>query len=589
VTTSRFLIVPIWLIGGSGAGGGGEAGARLTMSRIFDRMYLMKIFERLPWGLSKSYSLYGLGRSISSAPSKIISGAFHFIWPKEVRRRYRTVIFAIFLLAFLSANLNYPNYWNKFADWVNPTIDAVKSDRLKEEYGMLKIPHFWDVPFSLGLGLQGGLHLIYQADLSQSDPADHKESMEGLRDVIERRVNLFGVREPQVLVQKRGSEYRLLVELAGFEDFNRAIELIGETPYLEFKEERPADDQKRALREVFKETEGQPISDEQLLNICANVDPQLIFAIESSTGEDPCFQSIIPVPLTGKYLRSSSIQFDTNTNQPFVNLELDEVGAEIFASVTERNIGKPLAIYLDGILINWPRVNDKISGGRAQITGFTIEGAKLLARNLNAGALPVRITLISQQSIGASLGEESLNKSLRAGMVGVIAVILFMVLLYKVSGILGVISLMIYISLLLAILKIIPVTLTLPGIAGIILSVGMAVDANILVFERLKEEFHSSRQGDGLSDGKSRGSGDFLLILNHAYARAWTSIRDGNVSTLITCLILFWFSTSFIKGFALTLGIGVALSMFSAMIITKYLMRLVGEGRLGKKTWIWVR
>ena len=239
-------------------------------------------------------------------------------------------------------------------------------------------------------------------------------------------------------------------------------------------------------------------------------------------------------------------------------------------------------------MISAPRVQQEISGGQAQITGFSIEGAKILARNLNAGALPVPISLISHQSIGASLGEESLQKSLKAGIVGLIAIVLFMLVLYKLSGVIGVIALAIYLVLLLAIFKIIPVTLTLPGIAGLILSLGMAVDANVLVFERLREEMLKSDSKDG-EPGKDGDGRNFLLILNRAYSRAWPSIRDGNVSTLLTCLILFWFSTSFIKGFALTLGIGILVSMFSVMIVTKYLMRFAGEGRFGKKIALWIR
>jgi len=529
-------------------------------------------------------------------PNKLVSGIRYFIWPRQSRKRYRSVVFAVLLLAFLSVNLDYPNYWNKVAEWANPKLDAIdmpesvrKLDKwyaLKSADDILNIPNFINIPFSRGLDLQGGLHLIYEADLSQVDPEDYGESMNGLRDVIERRVNLFGVREPQVLVQESGGNYRLVVELAGMSDFNKAIELIGQTPYLEFKEERPQDEQKRILRKFFAkvqvETEGgevTQISDEQLTRYCENINPDFIKVIQQSEGEDPCFKSTTP-QLTGKYLKDSRIEFDPNTNVPVVGLELDDTGAKIFEEVTGRNVGKRLAIYLDEILINFPTVQQQISGGSAQITGFDITGAKVLARNLNAGALPVPITLISEQFIGASLGEESLQRSLKAAVVGLIAVVLFMIILYKMSGILGVLALAIYLVLLLAIFKIIPITLTLPGIAGLILSIGMAVDANVLVFERLREEMAGDK------DGEPR---DFLFVLNRAYSRAWTSIRDGNMSTLITCLILFWFSTSFIKGFALTLGIGVAVSMFSAMIVTRYLMRLVGEGRLGRKINIWVR
>ncbi|MFY9457767.1 MAG: protein translocase subunit SecD [Candidatus Spechtbacterales bacterium] len=544
---------------------------------------------------------------LTSIPGKIIGGIRYFIWPRQARRRYRTAIFAVFLFSFLAFNFDYPKLWNSFADWYNPKLDGIdlpESVRRLDKWYILKkaddvfnVPHFADIPFSRGLDLEGGIHLIYEADLSQVESGNHEEAMGGLRDVIERRVNLFGVREPNVLVEKGGHGYRLVVELAGITDFNKAIELIGQTPYLEFKEERAPDDQKRILRKFFKkssikvETESgaeinveNQITDEQLGGYCATARPDLIAVVEQSEGEDPCFKSVAP-PLTGKYLTSASLQFDPNTNQPVVSLGLDDTGAKIFEDVTGRNVGEPIAIYLDGVLINWPRVQEKISGGRAQITGFDIEGAKVLSRNLNAGALPVPITLISQQSIGASLGEESLDRSLRAGVIGIVAIIIFMILLYKLSGFLGVVALLIYLVFLLAIFKLLSVTLTLPGIAGLILSIGMAVDANILVFERLREELG----GKGKGELRNVDSQEFLLALNRAFSRAWLAIRDGNVTTILTCIILFWFSTSFIKGFALTLGIGVAASMFSAMIVTRYLMRFVGEGRLGRKTWLWVR
>ena len=577
----------------------------LTSTPLLAILYLMKRFLGLTATFSRfldsggQFLIRSLSKGLFFAPSKLFAGIRYFVWPRQSRRRYRTAIFAVFLFAFFAANLDSPKYWDSFADWANPKLDAIdlpegvrRLDKwyiLKTADDILNIPHFLNIPFSKGLDLKGGIHLIYQADLSQVQTGDYGEAMEGLRDVIERRVNLFGVREPQVFVQKAGDDYRLVVELAGITDFNRAIKLIGQTPYLEFKEERPREDQKRILREFFAKQNTQvdaQITDEQLAGYCTSIDPDFIRVVQQSGAEDPCFQSTSP-PLTGKYLKNSTIQFDYTTNVPIVGLELDNAGSKIFEEVTGRNIGKPLAIYLDGILINFPTVQQQISGGSAQITGFDIEGAKLLTRNLNAGALPVPMTLISQTSIGASLGEESLQASLRAGVVGFIAVMIFMVLLYRVSGFLGVVALIIYLVSLLAIFKLIPVTLTLPGIAGLILSLGMAVDANILVFERLREEMLSA-SAKGVKD-KGRNEQDFLLILNRAYARAWPSIRDGNASTLITCVILFWFSTSFIKGFALTLGIGVVVSMFSAMIVTRYLMRLVGEGRWGKKIKIWIR
>lgn len=530
------------------------------------------------------------GGFLVAIPNRIILGLLHFVWPRQARRRYRTVLLAVFLLTILAANFDYPKYWDKFANFTNTKLDTIdmpenmrKLDRwyiLKRADDILNIPRFPTVPFSLGLDLQGGLDLIYLADLSDVEPKNYEDAMQGLRDVIERRVNLFGVREPQVFTQKVAGDYRLVVELAGIRDFNKAIEIIGQTPFLEFRELRASEDQKRILKEFFADLEGgEEVKGEQLEKVCDNPNPQFLGLIAQAGKEDPCFMAIAPTALTGQYLKNASLKFDVNTNQPTVALALDETGASIFEEVTARNVSKPLAIYLDGILINWPRVQEKISGGNAQITGFNIEGAKTIARSLNAGALPVPIGLISQQSIGASLGEESIQESLRAGIIGLVAVAIFMITLYKLSGFLSVLALLIYLVLLLALFKIMAVTLTLPGIAGIILSLGMAVDANVLVSERLREEF---------SRNKGKG-GEFLYMINNAYERAWPSIRDGNFSTLLTCTILFWFSTSFIKGFALTLGLGITISMFSAMVITRYMMRLLGEGRLSRHPWLWNR
>jgi len=421
----------------------------------------------------------------------------------------RWIVLLIFVLAILAGSLDYPAIWDKGADFLNKNLS-------------LGIPHFYKLPFRLGLDLQGGTHLIYQADLSGIEEKERQDSMEGIRDVIERRVNLFGVTEPLVQINKVKDSYRLIVELPGVKDIRQAISMIGETPYLEFKEER---------------------SQEELENL--------------SEGEDP-FKS---TKLTGRYLKRARLEFDQNTYEPYVALEFNDEGAGLFADITKRNIGKRVAIYLDGTPISIPVVQEEISGGRAQISGdFTLDEAKKLVQRLNAGALPVPITLISQQSVGASLGEISLNKSLRAALIGLIAVALFMIFYYRLPGILAVVALVIYTIVILAIFKLIPVTLTLAGIAGFILSVGMAVDANVLIFERMKEERKA-----GKSWGGSIGDG---------FKRAWPSIRDGNISTLITAIILFYFGTSMIKGFALTLFIGVLTSMFTAIIVTRTFLKL---------------
>jgi len=287
--------------------------------------------------------------------------------------------------------------------------------------------------------------------------------------------------------------------------------------------------------------------------------------------QDPYF---IPTELTGRYLKGSQLQFDQQTYQSQVGLEFDSEGSKIFEDLTSKNVGKKIAIYLDGVGISAPTVQEAITGGKAQITGdFTSDEAKELVQRLNAGALPVPINLISQQTIGASLGKDSLDKSLNAGIYGFLAVLIFIIFYYRLPGLLASFSLLLYIAAVLAIFKLIPVTLTLAGIAGFILSIGMAVDANVLIFERLKEE---------LKSGKSLGGS-----IDEGFKRAWPAIRDGNISTIITCLILYIFATGLVKGFALTLGIGVLVSMFSAIVITKSFLIFFINGRLENWKSLW--
>jgi len=443
------------------------------------------------------------------------------------KKVYLITIF-ILILAFFLANLTYfLEYWNQSADWVGAR--GVSFPRLPEK------------PFKLGLDLQGGTHLIYEADLSNIAKEDYSSSMEGLRDVIERRVNLFGVREPMVQVQGE----RLVVELAGIKDPGEAIKMIGQTPYLEFREQKENYNEiLEKNREVIETQEGQI--------------------------EDP-FKATI---LTGKYLKRSELGFDQTTNRPLVHLEFNEEGAKIFEELTEKNVGKILAIYIDQIPISAPVVQEKISGGKAQITGqFTIEEAKDLVRNLNAGALPVPIKLISQQTVGPTLGKISLEESLKAGAFGFLAILVFMIIFYRIPGFLASFSLIIYVVLLLSLFKLIPVTLTLAGIAGFLLSMGMAVDANILIFSRFREE---------LKIGK-----DYLAALEEGFRRAWPAIRDGNLTTILVGLILFGFGTSFVQGFALTLVIGNLIGMFTAIVITNNFLKVFARTKFERIKWLW--
>ncbi len=400
-------------------------------------------------------------------------------------------------------------------------------------------------PYRLGLDLQGGTHLLYRADFREFRGESPNEAMAGLRDVIERRVNLFGVTEPLVQVERAGEEWRLIVELAGVKDIREAIRLIGATPFLEFREVRPPEETQAILEANEK---GERL------------------------GEDPYF---FPSGLTGRYLKRAELQFDATTNTPLVGVEFNAEGEKLFEEITTRNVGKPLGMFLDGAPLSAPTVREAISGGKAQITGqFTVEQARDLVRRLNSGALPVPIELVSQQSVEASLGAASLARSLRAALVGFVAVVLFMLLWYRLPGLVAVAALTIYVGLVLSIFKLIPVTLTAAGIAGFVLSIGMAVDANILIFERMKEE---------LGGGK-----DLAPATEEGFRRAWTSIRDSNVSSLISAAILFWLGTSVVKGFALTLGLGVLVSMLSAIAISRtFLMAVMAPG-LSRVRWLFL-
>ncbi len=663
------------------------------------------------------------------------------------RARIWWLIIFILIITLLAGFLDFPNYYDKGVDW------------LKSKTG-IGLPYYYKLPFRLGLDLQGGTHLIYEADTSGIPEKDRDEALEGVRDVIERRVNAFGVAEPVVQTTKTGGTWRVIVELAGVKDVSQAIKMIGETPLLEFKEQntetrqeltpeqqKEMDDYNTTVKkkaeealkkakkrgadfaEIAKEysedeatksvggdlgfiTKFGPYSDlyEQAaklkvgqvsnlietdadINIIKLVDQRDSKEVKANhllicwQGADRCEgglatkeeakkkidelktqatpenfvdlvkensaepgaaetggdlgwfgkdqmvkpfeeaafamkvgeisevvetqfgyhliykiderpvkeyrvsrilfdkktkEEIVPpaeewkyTGLTGKQLKRAQVQFDPNTNAPEVGLEFNDEGKKLFGEITERNVGKPVDIFLDGEPISVPRVQEAIREGRAVITGsFTIPEAKLLAQRLNAGALPVPINLISQETIGATLGSESVQKSLFAALLGFLAVAVFMILYYRLPGLLAVLALVFYAVVVLALFKLIPVTLTLAGIAGFVLSVGMAVDANVLIFERAKEE---------LRLGKSLGS-----AIDEGFKRAWPSIRDSNITTLISCFILFWFSTSMIKGFALTLSTGVIVSMLSALFITKSFLRFVTPW-VKKNWWFGVR
>lgn len=418
---------------------------------------------------------------------------------------------------------------------------------------LAKIPkayEFLNKPkINLGLDLQGGIHLEYKADTSQVDSAKIADAMQAVQDVIERRVNAFGVAEPVVYTAKSGSEQRLIVELAGVKDINEAKNMISETPFLEFRVEK----------QIEAEQIPQEMPDEN-----TPPQPQIYF---------------VPTGLSGKNLKSASVQFKSQgLSEPEVSLKFDEEGTKLFAEITKDNVGKRVAIYLDGEIITAPTVQTEILNGEAVVTGnYTVEEAKNLVKRLNEGALPVPITLISQQSVEASLGQASLEKSLKAGMIGLALVIIFMLLYYRFLGLIASISLLIYSALMITIFKLsgytpFSITLTLPGIAGFVLSIGMAVDANILIFERTKEEVRRGR--------------NILSAIEEGFKRAWTSIRDGNMSSIITALILMEMGTGFVKGFAVTLVIGVVISMFTAVVITRTILRFVMGEWIESRLWL---
>ena len=400
--------------------------------------------------------------------------------------------------------------------------------------------------FQLGLDLKGGSFLLYEADLTKKDPSQtDSQVMSAVIEKIQRRVNSYGVMEPLIQIQ---SNDRILVQLPGIKDISQAIKLIGQVALLEFKEAK-------------LDANGKPVLDDQ-------GNPEWVTA--NATGSNGQEEE-----LTGKYLKpNAAVVMNPQTTKPEVAFEWNSEGAVLFEQITTRDLNKPLGISLDNVLISAPMVQSVIKD-KGVINGITVDEGKTLAIQLNSGSLDVPLKIIQQTDVDATLGADSLNKSLIAGLVGIAFVAFFMIMNYRLTGLVATAALSIYIALLLAIFKLIPITLTLPGIAGFIISVGMAVDANILIFERMKEEL---RTGSPLK-----------IAVREGFRRAWPSIRDSNVSTFITCVILYWFGGTFgatmVRGFAVTLFLGVAISMFSAVTMTRtFLNSLVDSGLVKKLT-----
>ena len=434
----------------------------------------------------------------------------------------RFLLWLILALSLISIYIDLPGKIHLKLNWLKIDRDF---SRPMIDWQLGKFRFQRDLEIKKGIDLAGGTHLVFQGDMKDVSSDNRQAAIEAARNNIEKRVNLFGVAEPVIQTAKVGEDYRLIVELAGVKDINQAIDLIGQTAQLDF-------------RELPKE------------------------ATQASS-----FTDFKPTGLTGKDLSKSEVKFDPNSGQPTVGLTFSAEGAKKFTEITGRNVGKPVAIFLDQQPIEEPTVQEQITTGDAVISGqFTLEEAKRISTLLNAGALPVPIKLIEQKNVGATLGAESIQKSVRAGLIGLGMVILFMAAYYGKLGILADLALVVYGLLTLALYKLIPITLTLPGIAGFILSIGMAVDANILIFERMKEETRA---------GKHR-----MVAMELGFGRAWDSIRDANTCTLITCFILFnpfnWSflnSSGMVRGFASTLFLGVALSLFTGILVTRTLIR----------------
>ncbi len=444
-----------------------------------------------------------------------------------MRKNPRRLLWLIIALTVIAGFINLPTLNN--IHFANKTYNFNPNSVLKA----LKINK--ELNFRKGLDLEGGTSLILKADMKNISSSQRSAALDSAKVVIANRVNLFGVSEPVVQTSVVGdNDYRIIVELPGLTDVNQVRALIGTTAQLTFWEETASPSAKSLP------------------------DPNIVSALGTYFKK---------TDLSGADIEQTNVSFDSSNGKPQVQLKFTSKGAKKFADITQKLIGKRLAIILDNQLIEAPSVNQAILTGDAVITGgFTIDSANQLSTQLNAGALPVPLSVLSSRVIEPTLGVSSLEKSLFAGILGFIIIVIFMSVLYGRLGVIASVALVLYTLFVLAIFKLSSITpygitLTLSGIAGFILSIGMAVDANILIFERMKEELRAGKP--------------VVTAIELGFSRAWTSIRDSNISTLITSLVLYEFGTGIVKGFALVLAIGVLVSMFSAIVITRTFLRLV--------------
>jgi preprotein translocase subunit SecD len=452
-----------------------------------------------------------------------------------MHKRAQKILIYVLILSLISAYIALPStlpiQFSLKTPWKEFSVDTVLK-RGPLDLKKVFIPFQRSLEYSMGLDIQGGTRITMRADMSSIAPEMRDKALESSREIISRRVDMYGIGESVVRTSKVGDEYRVIAELPGITDSQQAVTLIGSTAQLDFREEVATP------------------------------------SAEATMSALAWMQNYKPTGLTGKDLKDANVQFSQQTSEPVVSLSFTDEGKKKFAEITTRNVGKQVAIFLDGYPLSAPTVNEPILTGDAVISGgFRTEEAQQLSIQLSAGALPVSISVVEQETIGASLGQEAVNKTFRAGFIGLIIVMVFMILMYGWSGFLADLALIVYALVTIALYKLVPVTLTLPGVAGLLLSIGMAVDSNILIFERMKEEIKAGKP--------------FETAMELGFGRAWDSIKDANVATLFTCFILFNpFDFSFlnrsgmVRGFALTLALGIGISLFTGIVVTRSLLRV---------------